>query len=69
MGFTDEDIKLWIRYDEGLYEWWKATQKATQMDLHTFVDENREALSEAIRRAQWRTQSLYPPKWKELRGF
>ena len=44
---NDEERRLWVLNDEGLYRWWKDTGLA----LPRFIRENREVITEAVDRA------------------
>lgn len=44
---NDEERRLWVLNDEGLYNWYIRSHKG----LYTFVRENREELTEIIDRA------------------
>jgi len=42
---NDDERKMWIENDEGLYDWWKSTHKS----LTEFVRENRADIDAAIK--------------------
>lgn len=41
---NDEDRRLWILNDEGLYNWWRDSG----LPIHTFIRANRAQLGEII---------------------
>ena len=52
MSLNDEDRRQWVQNDEGLYNWWKSTG----IGLYRFVNENRQAITEAIQGRDKRSQ-------------
>lgn len=45
MRINDEERKMWIMNDEGLYNWWKESGK----NINNFVKENRKTLTGIIK--------------------
>lgn len=45
---TNEERKLWIRVDEGLYSWWKSKK----VPVSQFIREHHEELDKAIQALQ-----------------
>jgi len=43
---NDQDREQWLDNDEGLYDWWRSTGQPKRQ----FIRENREAITEAIRK-------------------
>lgn len=50
----DNERKMWVNNDEGLYNWWKSSR----MSLTAFVKENRAEIDEAI-------NSVLNPGWRQ----
>lgn len=46
-SLNDEERRLWILNDEGLYNWWKSSHKS----VRSFIRENRAELTEVIMKA------------------
>lgn len=43
---NDEERRLWVLNDEGLYNWWRSTKQP----IRVFIRENRSELTECINR-------------------
>jgi hypothetical protein len=43
---NDEERRLWVLNDEGLYNWWRSTHQS----IRAFIRENRAELTELIDR-------------------
>jgi len=41
---NDEERRLWVLNDEGLYSWWRTSHKS----MRPFIRENREEIDKAI---------------------
>ena len=47
MRLNDEERRLWVLNDEGLYNWWRSSRQA----IRAFIRANRKELDECILRA------------------
>lgn len=44
---TNEERRLWVMNDEGLYRWWKSTG----LSMSEFIKQNKAEINAAIKRA------------------
>ncbi len=56
---NDEERRLWVLNDEGLYSWWQGSRQP----IRAFIRDNRAELDAAIARA------LAPPPAKTWRDY
>ncbi len=61
---NDEECRLWVLNDEGLYSWWKSERKP----LQTFIREHREELTECIDKALGRSPEI-DLRYRQERNF
>jgi hypothetical protein len=47
MRLNDEERRLWVLNDEGLYNWWRSSRQA----IRAFIRANRKEIDEVINRA------------------
>ena len=47
MRLNDEERRLWVLNDEGLYNWWRSSRQA----IRAFIRANRKELDQVILRA------------------
>jgi len=47
---NNEERRLWILNDEGLYSWWISSR----LTMNNFIRGNKEEIDTAIKRASWK---------------